>query len=186
MSVAKALKLKEYHTDIISHEMSYANTPNMGSAPRVRLTNTYKSNVLASTPMDVPEQVLTGKITAEQHHFLSRDRLFNEKPLTAKILRASYQDSNIFGYKEREDITVQVTAKAEDKNQRLRINQTFQSKAFDNLDGSYKKLDEADRHPSTTRQELKWKSQVFEDPIVEGCRRKKLGQKDAGIDTLFG
>ena len=90
MSVAKALKLKEYHTDIISHELSYASTPNLGSAPRVRLTNTYKSNVLASTPMDVPEQVLTGKLTAEQQHFLSRDRLFNEKPLTAKILRASY------------------------------------------------------------------------------------------------
>jgi hypothetical protein len=78
----------------------------MNSAPRVRLTNTYKSNVLASTPMDVPEQVLTGKITAEQVHLKSRDRLFNEKPLTAKILRTSYQDSNIFGYKDRQDITV--------------------------------------------------------------------------------
>lgn len=100
-------------------------------------------------------------------HLKSRDRLFIEKPLTAKIQRASYQDSNIFGYKEREDITVQTTAKADDKATRLRNNQTFQSKAFDNLDGSYKTLDEADRHPSTTRQELKWKSQVFEDPIVE-------------------
>jgi len=108
MSVAKALKLKEYHTDIISHELSYSNTPNLGTAPRVRFTNTYKSNVLASTPsMDVPEQALTGKITAEQVHLKSRDRLFIEKPLTAKIQRASYQDSNIFGYKEREDITVQ-------------------------------------------------------------------------------
>lgn len=106
MSVAKALKLKEYHTDIISHELSYANTPNISSGPKVRLTNTYKSNVLASTPMDVPEKVLTGKITAEQVHLKSRDRLFNEKPLTAKILRTSYQDSNIFGYKDREDITV--------------------------------------------------------------------------------
>jgi hypothetical protein len=107
MSVAKALKLKEYHTDIISHELSYSNTPNLGTAPRVRFTNTYKSNLLASTPtMDVPEQALTGKITAEQVHLKSRDRLFNEKPLTAKIQRASYQDSNIFGYKEREDITV--------------------------------------------------------------------------------
>ncbi len=155
MSVAKALKLKEYHTDIISHELSYANTPNLNSGvpPRVRLTNTHKSNVLASTPMDVPEQALTGKITAEQVHLKSRDRLFNEKPLTAKILRTSYQDSNIFGYKDREDITVQATAKADERGQRLRVNGTYQSKAFDHLDGSYKKLDEADRHPSTTRQE---------------------------------
>ena len=187
MSVAKALKLKEYHTDIISHELSYSNTPNLGTAPRVRFTNTYKSNVLASTPtMDVTEQALTGKITAEQVHLKSRDRLFNEKPLTAKIQRASYQDSNIFGYKEREDITVQTTAKADDKATRLRNNQTFQSKAFDHLDGSYKTLDEADRHPSTTRQELKWKSQVFEDPIVEQSRRKRLNKKDASVDALFG
>lgn len=65
MSVAKALKMKEYHTDIISHEISYSNTPIVGYAPRVRFTNTFKSKVLESTPMDVPEQVLTGKITAE-------------------------------------------------------------------------------------------------------------------------
>jgi len=77
MSVAKALKLKEYHTNIISHEISYANTPNIGSVPKVRLTNTYKSNVLASTPMDVPEKVLAGKISAEEQHFKSRDWLIS-------------------------------------------------------------------------------------------------------------
>ena len=65
MSQAKAMKLREYGTDIISHELCYSNTPNYNSTAKVRLTNTYKSNVLANTPMDVPEVVLSGKITAD-------------------------------------------------------------------------------------------------------------------------
>ena len=63
---------------------------------------------------------------------------------------------------------------------------TFQSRAFDNLDGSYKALDEADRHPSTTRKEMKWLSHVFDGPIIEESRRKKLGREDAPQESIFG
>jgi hypothetical protein len=53
MSVAKAMKLKEYGTDIISHDSSYQAPCSTSS--KVRMSNTFKSNVLASTPLDVPE-----------------------------------------------------------------------------------------------------------------------------------
>lgn len=47
-------------------------------------------------------------------------------------------------------------------------------------------VNEADRSPSTTRQEARWYSTVFEGPIIEEVRRKKLGKFDAGVDALFG
>jgi hypothetical protein len=36
----------------------------------------------------------------------SQERIFRNRPLTAKVQRASYQDSNIFGYKDCTDPTV--------------------------------------------------------------------------------
>ena len=57
---------------------------------------------------------------------------------------------------------------------------------FDNLDGSYRNIDEGDRPASTTRRETKWQSTTFEGPIVEEIRRKKLGRLDAGQESLFG
>jgi len=86
-------------------------------------------------------------------HNKSLDKLFNERPLTGKVQRASYQDSNIFGYKGNNDITVQkaVNQKGDTAFSRVRETATFQSKVFDNLDGSYLHIDEAVRHACTTR-----------------------------------
>jgi hypothetical protein len=50
--------------------------------------------------MDVPERVLSGMKSAQQVHAKSRERLEVEKPQVAKVIRTSYQDSNIFGYKD--------------------------------------------------------------------------------------
>lgn len=129
----------------------------------MRNTDTYKSKILESTPAPeiIPDRVLSGLRTAQQVHAKSRERVIVEKPLTAKILRTSYQDSNIFGYKEDSDPTVQNSAKNGFKDTRMRNNGTFQSKAFDNLDGTYNGYDEAVNHPSTTRKEDKWSSTVF-------------------------
>lgn len=44
------------------------------------------------------------------HKAKSRDRIFVDRPLTAQVKRASYQDSNIFGYKDQNSETVQLTA----------------------------------------------------------------------------
>jgi len=57
----------------------------------------------------------------------------------------------------------------------VRNTATYHSRVFDNLDGTYPHFDEAVRPPSTTRQELKWHSTVFEGPIVEEVHRKRLG-----------
>lgn len=119
-------------------------------------------------------------------HNKSRDKLFNERPLTGKVQRTSYQDSNIFGYKGNDDITVQNAVKQDKAASRVRESATFQSKVFDNLDGSYPHDDEAFRHASTTRQEGKWLSTVFEGPRTEEVKRKLLGKGDAGQESLFG
>lgn len=85
--------MREYGTDIISHDLSYAKTQiDQRSYTRVRNTDTYKSKVLEATPAPevIPERVLSGMRTAEQVHAKSRERVIIEKPLTAKILRTSY------------------------------------------------------------------------------------------------
>jgi hypothetical protein len=93
------MKMREYGTDIISHDNCYNNTCDKKHS-RVRNTDTYKSKVLEQTPMDVPERVLSGMKSAQQVHAKSRERLEVEKPQVAKVIRTSYQDSNIFGYKD--------------------------------------------------------------------------------------
>ena len=47
-------------------------------------------------------------------------------------------------------------------------------------------MDEIARPPSSSRNEDKWRSTVFAGPVLEQSKRKKLGQKDHGVDTLFG
>lgn len=64
MSQAKAMKMREYGTDIISHDNCYNNTSDKQHS-RVRNTDTYKSKVLEQTPMDMPEKVLSGMKTAQ-------------------------------------------------------------------------------------------------------------------------
>ncbi len=152
MSEAKAMKLREYGTSVISHDLSYASNSEISQHSRkgVRLTDTYKSRVLDPVQEQVELARLNNK-TAEQVHAKSKERLFHEKPLAAKVQRTSYQDSNIFGYKEQDDITVQFSAKRAQAGSRLRHTATYQSRVFDNLDGSFAHLDEAVRPPSTTR-----------------------------------
>lgn len=128
--------------------------------------------------------------TASQVHAKSRERLFSEKPLTAKVQRTSYQDSNIFGYKDQADITVQNSAKGDQRAQRLRQTPTYNSRVFNQVQEGIPVaphvVDEAVHSPITTRQEQKWMSSVFEGPIIEEVRRKRLDKGDAGQEALFG
>ena len=68
---------------------------------------------------------------------------------------------------------------------RTRTTGTFSSRVFETVE-QRGFVDEASRSPSTTRQERKWQSTVFEGPIVEESRRKKLGREDAGQESIFG
>ena len=116
MSEAKAMKLREYGTSVISHDLSYASNSEISQHTRsnnVRNTDTYKSR-------EQPEVARLNNKTAEQVHAKSKERLYNERPLAAKVQRTSYQDSNIFGYKEQDDITVQFSAKREYQGSRVR------------------------------------------------------------------
>jgi hypothetical protein len=183
MSQARALKLREYGTTVIAHDLAYHNnTIDVASPTKIRNSNTFMSRVMEIAEH---ESAKINKKTAHQVHAKSRERLINENPLSAKVLRASYQDSNIFGYKEDGDITVQNSAKKTLAGSKVRTTGTFSSRVFDSMD-QHGFIDEASRSPSTTRQERKWQSTVFEGPIVEESRRKKLGREDAGQECLFG
>lgn len=76
MSIAKQSKLREYGTDILSHDVSGGNC----DTRNVRMNNTFKSSV-----MDV--EVDSGY---DRKGVMSRERTFKERPLTAKVQRASY------------------------------------------------------------------------------------------------
>jgi len=80
MSEAKSLKLREYGTDILSHSAE-----NTGAA-RTRHNNTFKSSAFDQAPPNAKA--------------VSRERFHPDRPLTAQIQRTSFQDSNIFGYKD--------------------------------------------------------------------------------------
>ena len=46
MSEAKAMKLKEYGTSVISHDLAYSNNSDVSRSPMiVRLTDTFKSKI---------------------------------------------------------------------------------------------------------------------------------------------
>ena len=55
--------------------------------------------------------------------------LNQERPLSSKVTRASFQDSNIFNYKDSSNPTWQDTAKR-DKGVAIRQNNTFKSSVF--------------------------------------------------------
>jgi hypothetical protein len=46
MSEAKAMKLREYGTSVIAHDLSYASNSEVSSKHSIRMTDTYKSRVL--------------------------------------------------------------------------------------------------------------------------------------------
>jgi uncharacterized protein YecA (UPF0149 family) len=92
MSEAKAMKLREYGTSVISHDLSYASNSDISQHSRrnnVRNTDTYKSRVLDAVQEQAELARLNNK-TAEQVHAKSKERLNNERPLAAKVQRTSY------------------------------------------------------------------------------------------------
>jgi hypothetical protein len=97
-------------------------------------------------------------------------------------MRASYQDSNIFGYKDGDNSTVQKVSQNQNEQRRVRYNPTFDSKVF----GQVPETDETERPPSASRQEENWASTVFEGPTPHHATRKKLGGACHGTENLFG
>lgn len=91
MSEAKAMKLREYGTSVISHDLSYASNSDISQHSRrnVRNTDTYKSRVLDQVHEQTELARLNNK-TAEQVHAKSKERLNKERPLAAKVSRTSY------------------------------------------------------------------------------------------------
>ena len=67
---------------------------------KTRYTNTQRSNAFHNEPDHMHTKNLENK----------RNFNFAEKPLKAQVQRASYQDSNIFGYKHESTGTVQPSA----------------------------------------------------------------------------
>lgn len=81
---------------MLTHSSS---SSNFGDSQNVRVNNTFKSSVMDQ----IPE-------SSHKAHAKSKDRMQANRPLTAKIERTSYQDSNIFGTKDGSDFTVQSSA----------------------------------------------------------------------------
>jgi hypothetical protein len=85
MSDARTMKMREYGTDVLSHDPSVTD-----SGFNVRANNTFKSSVMDQAPPEF----------TPQNKAKSRERVFSSRPLVSQVQRASYQDSNIFGYKD--------------------------------------------------------------------------------------
>lgn len=113
---ARALKSREYRTDIVSHPDH--NVVNYDA--KTRYTNTNRSNVFHSEPDPRYTQALENK----------RDSHFREVPLKTKATRASYQDSNIFNNKDAERGTIQASCVSPDQNVKMRASNTFASSVF--------------------------------------------------------
>ena len=96
MAEARSLKQREYGTDVLSHPDHNVVDYNRST----RYNNTMKSSAFHNEPDRHENQKLTNK----------RNNFLADKPLTTKVARASYQDSNIFGYKNSENGTVQASA----------------------------------------------------------------------------
>ena len=85
MAEARSLKQREYGTDVLSHPDQNVVDYNRNT----RYSNTIKSNAFHNEPDHQESRRLENK----------RNNNFAEKPQKAQVQRASYQDSNIFGYK---------------------------------------------------------------------------------------
>jgi hypothetical protein len=71
------MKLREYGTDILSHDASGAS----GEVTNVRNNNTFKSSV-----MDAPIPEAHSRLHEEK----SKERIFRNNPLRSSVTRASY------------------------------------------------------------------------------------------------
>lgn len=113
---ARNLKQREYNTDVLSHPDHNVVDYNRNT----RYNNNVRSNVFHNEPDHATRQKLQQK----------RENTFAEKPLATKVTRASYQDSNIFGYKDTSVGVVQSSAINDQKNVRQRDQNTFNSSVF--------------------------------------------------------
>lgn len=96
MTEARALKSKEYNTDILSHPDN--NVVNYNQ--KVRYNNTNKSSCFHNERDHDAERAVKDK----------RESHFREVPTHDKATRASYQDSNIFSTKDGSRGTTQAGA----------------------------------------------------------------------------
>ncbi len=150
------MKLKEYNTNILDHtEVKSAHST------KSRTTNTFISNAFNTTP--------TSQVNKHQI-------IFAEKPLNHGVMRASYQDSNIFATQRLTDDVIQKTAQAAKKEARERVTDTFRS-------GGYRitKPDEVKGREQNT-----FISTVFGAAIQNKVNKTRLGGDSQGTETLFG
>ena len=92
------------------------------------------------------------------------------------MTRASYQDSNIFGYKNSENGTVQPNSVGPGKQINQRQSNTFASQAFG----------DGDAPQNRQRDQNTFKSGIFGSDITENAGRKRLGGASSGTSNLFG
>ena len=116
MAEARSLKQREYGTDVLSHPDHNVVDYNRST----RYNNTNRSNAFHNEP----DHDASRKLANKRNNFLA------DKPLQTKAARASYQDSNIFGYKNPDVGTVQASATAAQKQTAMRSSNTFASQAF--------------------------------------------------------
>jgi|Transcript_15866 hypothetical protein len=162
MVEARQLKQREYGTDVLSHPDQNVVDYNRST----RYTNTMKSNAFHNEPDHKANKRLENK----------RKNNFAEKACKAQVQRASYQDSNIFGYKHESSGLVQPSAVGAGREVNMRNTDTFSSQAFgEPIDGSVRQRDQ-----NTFR------SNIFGDSITEKSGRKRLGGESKGTSVLFG
>ena len=164
MTEARNLKQREYGTDLISHPNQ--NVVDYGAQAKQRYTNTTRSNVFHFEP----DRQGAAKTQAK------REAVFKDNPLTTKVTRASYQDSNIFGTKSADTGTVQASAARPASGNKMRQQNTFHSSVFQSS---------APAQPKQRTQNT-YNSNVFGDPVVENAGRKRIGGWDSGTQNLFG
>lgn len=92
MNLARQMKWKEYGSNVISHDLSYANNSELSNTYHtVRLNNTHRSQVPLAMDLNAePEVVDRKQKTAKIVHARSKERLVKEKPLHTKVQRTSY------------------------------------------------------------------------------------------------
>ena len=96
MAEARVLKQREYGNDILSH--TEKNVVDYNRKTR------YNNNMRSSAFHNEPDHAKAQRVTSNRRAYLE------DKPCTTGAARASYQDSNIFGYKDAASETVQKSA----------------------------------------------------------------------------
>ena len=113
MAEARSLKQREYGTDVLSH-------PDQNVVDYNRQAR-YNNNVRSNAFHNEPDHQETRRLEER------RNNNFAEKPQKAQVQRASYQDSNIFGYKHESSGLVQPSAVGRGREIGVRDTNTFQS-----------------------------------------------------------